>query len=93
MVKLGTKAETLERLYGKLPLAKILPLIYFTAKQWEEEKENIWINVSQSLPGDEFIIRSSALNEDTVDASQAGKFESVGHVSGKENFLMQLGGL
>lgn len=87
MVKLGTKAETLERLYGKLPLAKILPLIYFTAKQWEEEKENIWINVSQSLPGDEFIIRSSALNEDTVDASQAGKFESVGHVSGKENFF------
>ncbi len=91
MVKLGTKAETLERLYGKLPLAKILPLIYFTAKQWEEEKENIWINVSQSLPGDEFIIRSSALNEDTVDASQAGKFESVGHVSGKENFFNAVG--
>jgi len=91
MVKLGTKAETLERLYGKLPLAKILPLIYFTAKQWEEEKENIWINVSQSLPGDEFIIRSSALNEDTVDASQAGKFESVGHVSGKEDFFNAVG--
>lgn len=91
MVKLGTKAETLERLYGKLSLAKILPLIYFTAKQWEEEKENIWINVSQSLPGDEFIIRSSALNEDTVDASQAGKFESVGHVSGKENFFNAVG--
>lgn len=91
MVKLGTKAETLKRLYGKLPVAKILPLIYFTAKQWEEEKENIWINVSQSLPGDEFIIRSSALNEDTVDASQAGKFESVGHVSGKENFFNAVG--
>lgn len=91
MIKLGTKAETLERLYGRLPSAKILPLIYFTARQWEEEKENIWINVSQNLPGDEVIVRSSALNEDTADASQAGKFESVGHVSGKEDFFNAVG--
>lgn len=90
-MKLGTKAETLERLYGRLPSAKILPLIYFTIRQWEEEKENIWINVSQNLPGDEFIVRSSALNEDTADASQAGKFESVGHVSGKEDFFNAVG--
>lgn len=87
MIRLGTKAETLERLYDKLLSAEILPLIYFTARQWEEKKEDIWINVSQNLPGDGFIVRSSALNEDTADASQAGKFESVGHVFGKENFF------
>lgn len=91
MVKLGTKAETLERLHGKLPSAEVLPLVYFTTRQWEEEKEDIWINVSQNLPGGGFIVRSSALNEDTADASQAGKFESVGHISGKENFFNAVG--
>lgn len=91
MVKLGTKAETLERLYNKLSSVNILPLVYFTVKQWKEEKENIWIKVSQNLPGNEFIVRSSALNEDTADVSHAGKFESVGHVSGKENFFNAVG--
>jgi phosphohistidine swiveling domain-containing protein len=87
MIKLSTKAETLISLKDKLSVAEVLPLIYFTVRQWEEEKENIWIKVSQNLPGNEFIVRSSALNEDTIDASQAGKFESVGHISGKENFF------
>ena len=89
MIKLSTKAETLISLKDKLSVAEVLPLIYFTVRQWEEEKENIWIKVSQNLPGNEFIVRSSALNEDTIDASQAGKFESVGHISGKENFVLK----
>ena len=87
MIGLGTKAETLEKLYGKLSLSEILPIVYFNVGQWEEEKENIWIKVSQNLPGNEFIVRSSALDEDTADASQAGKFESVDNVYGKESFF------
>ena len=67
MIKLSTKAETLISLKDKLSVAEVLPLIYFTVRQWEEEKENIWIKVSQNLPGNEFIVRSSALNEDTID--------------------------
>lgn len=35
----------------------------------------------------ELIVRSSALNEDTAAASQAGKFESVGNVIGQDNFI------
>lgn len=87
MVKLGTKAETLDRLRENLSLAEVLSLIYFTEGQRKENKENIWKNVSDNLPGRHFIVRSSALNEDTANSSQAGKFESVADVSGKEKFF------
>ena len=86
MIELGTKAETLTRLYGRLSSAEILPVVYFTVRQWEEDREGIWINVTLHLPGGRLIVRSSALDEDTAESSQAGKFDSVGNVSGKENF-------
>ncbi|MCM1179014.1 MAG: PEP-utilizing enzyme [Clostridium sp.] len=87
MIEFGTKAETLKRIKGRLSEAEILPLVYFTVGQWHEEKETLWANVLKELPCDELIIRSSAINEDTAENSQAGKFESIGHVSGKENFF------
>lgn len=87
MIEFGTKAETLKRIKGKLTKAEVLPLVYFTAGQWAEEKEKVWENVLEELPCDEWIVRSSAINEDTAENSQAGKFESIGHVSGKEDFF------
>lgn len=86
MIELGTKAETLMGLYGKLAFAEVLPVVYFTVRQWEEDKEGIWINVARHLSDGSLIVRSSALNEDTAESSQAGKFDSVGNVLGKENF-------
>lgn len=35
VVRLGTKAETLERMYGKLNTAKVLPQFTFTVAEWE----------------------------------------------------------
>ncbi len=87
MVKLGTKAETLGRLQGELSNAEVLPLVYFTAGEWKENSESVWGRVSSGLPGDVFIVRSSALDEDTASGSQAGKFESVSGVSGKSSFF------
>lgn len=87
MIKLGTKAETLERIRGKLSEAQVLPLVYFDAGRWKAEPEAIWKQVSETLPVGEFIIRSSALNEDTAESSQAGKFESIGNISGKDAFF------
>ncbi len=87
MVKLGTKAETLDRLRRNLSTAEVLPLVYFTAGEWEENSEKVWDRVSSVLPGDVFIVRSSALDEDTASSSQAGKFESVSGVSGKASFF------
>lgn len=49
--------------------------------------KNIWNQIQHELPSEKWIVRSSALNEDTEASSQAGKFESVGDVSGQESFF------
>lgn len=86
MIKLGTKAETLNRLYGKLLDAKVLEQVAFTVKQWDNNARDLWKQAEERLGKGELIVRSSALNEDTATSSQAGKFESVGNVSGYESF-------
>ena len=41
MERLGTKAETLQRLYQKLKYAEVLPQYAFTAGEWESDCEKI----------------------------------------------------
>ena len=41
----------------------------------------------EAIQDDRLIVRSSALNEDTNESSQAGKFESVGDVCGEKAFF------
>lgn len=85
--KLGTKAETLNLLYGQLKGAKVLPQYYFTAADWKKRRDAI-VSEIYGLPWkDKLIIRSSALNEDTSSGSQAGKYESVGNVSNETEFV------
>lgn len=87
MLQLGTKAETLKNLYGKLQNAKVLNSYVFRTKEWKQDAKNIWNQIQHELPSEKWIVRSSALNEDTEASSQAGKFESVGDVSGQESFF------
>ena len=39
MERLGTKAETLERMYGKLNTAKILSQFTFTVAEWKQQRK------------------------------------------------------
>lgn len=88
MLELGTKAETLQRIYGKLSRAQVLPQLSFTVKEWNEKRQDIlWGKITEKFSESPLIVRSSALNEDTASESQAGKFESVGDVTGYENFV------
>ncbi len=86
MIKFGTKAETLERIRGKCSMASVLPLVYFCVGEWRRSEQQVWEKVSELGEG-EWIVRSSALCEDTAESSQAGRFDSVGHVCGKEEFV------
>lgn len=82
-VEMGTKAETLERLLGRLAHGDIPPLVWFTQQQWKFETETVlaslaatgWLN--QTL-----VVRSSALSEDSASESMAGHFASVLNVQG-----------
>lgn len=86
MERLGTKAETLEIMYGKLNTAQVLPQFTFTVAEWEQGKEGVIRRFSGLDWGSDVIVRSSCRNEDTQDASMAGKFESVADVRGTEAF-------
>ncbi|MCI8378514.1 MAG: phosphoenolpyruvate synthase [Lachnospiraceae bacterium] len=86
MIKFGTKAETLERLAGKCTQASVLPLTYFSVGEWRSSPLTVWEEVSDAMNADEWIVRSSAIGEDTAESSQAGRFESVGNVRGREAF-------
>lgn len=93
MIKLGTKAETLARLYGKLNNGKILPQISFTVSEWKSgDAIYFWRQCLEELKDTTvFIVRSSALNEDTSENSQAGKYESVGNVRNAQEFAEAVG--
>lgn len=86
MERLGTKAETLEMMYGKLNTAKVLPQFTFTVAEWEQGKDSIVHRFAQLDWNTNVIVRSSCQKEDTQDNSMAGKFESIANVHGLEAF-------
>jgi glutamine kinase len=73
---LGTKAQTLENLRGKLQHSIVLEQIQFTQGQWEEEPSRILQEMTTKFYNDKIIIRSSAIEEDSWTQSHAGKFLS-----------------
>ena len=62
MIKLGTKAKTLENLYGKLKHAQILSQYIFTVKDWKcGTSEVCWEKCLMELSGVKvFIVRTGA---------------------------------
>ncbi len=77
---LGTKAETLKCLEGRLQNAAVLPQVSFTVKDWRQDLvfiENALLDLRKKSASGKLIVRSSALDEDAKDTSQAGKYLSV----------------
>lgn len=86
MIQLGTKAETIKSLYGKLKMATVLPAYFFSVADWENRRELILKKYNELLWSEEIIVRSSSLSEDTNKTSEAGKYDSVLGVCGEDNF-------
>lgn len=84
--ELGTKAETLARLYGQLKCAQILPQFTFTVEEWVRNKEDVIHTFDKIGWNKSVIVRSSSLCEDTDSSSQAGRYESVADVKGSLGF-------
>lgn len=84
--RLGTKAETLQRLYRKLKYAQVLPQYTFTVAEWMMDPEQVIKNYLALDWKAEVIVWSSSLAEDTSNGSQAGRYESVASVCGEEAF-------
>ncbi len=87
-MKMGTKAETLAALEGRLDDALVLPQISFPVRKWKPGGvvQCIWQQCVNKWGERPVIVRSSAVSEDTAQCSQAGKYESIANVSGLKAF-------
>ncbi|MDD5146004.1 MAG: PEP-utilizing enzyme [Candidatus Pacebacteria bacterium] len=88
-ISFGTKAETLERLRGKIKSAVVDELFIFTVGDWKEKKDKIISSIKSIFGDGPVIIRSSALTEDSLESSNAGRFKSESNVSTKPNLLIK----
>ncbi|MEZ3508133.1 MAG: phosphoenolpyruvate synthase [Lachnospiraceae bacterium] len=88
MNRLGTKAETLRKLYQKMRYAEVLPQYVFTVKEWKEDPQKVKKGFLSLDWNKNVIVRSSSLAEDTDDNSFAGKYESVANVFGEKAFCI-----
>lgn len=72
----GTKAETLERLEGRLQLAGVLEQVAFPLKAWMAARERCIARIHERFAGRRLVVRSSALGEDSWASSNAGRYVS-----------------
>src|ERR1700724_2095579 len=92
MTKVGSrsvpsKARMLARLAGRISTARILPLEIFTVGEWNEDAAGIEQRVyANAWAAGSIAVRSSAVGEDSVGASAAGRYTSVLSVLGREHF-------
>ena len=76
MRKNFTKSESLELILKKTKFSKIIPkFFYFTKKDYISNKK-YYLNKILNVFNTKIIIRSSAINEDTKESSNAGKYDS-----------------
>lgn len=87
----GTKAETLDRIRPLVKQARICDQKHFTLKEWHSSPEEILDNVQNAFEGQKLIIRSSSLEEDSWESSQAGAFLSVSDIEANDRNTLQNG--
>lgn len=77
----GTKAETLAHLASRLKSARVLPQECFDVADWRRDADGVLDRVARrGWLAQGVIVRSSAVHEDALGASLAGRFLSVGNV-------------
>jgi phosphoenolpyruvate synthase/pyruvate phosphate dikinase len=75
-LNLSSKAKTLEDLKKILKNAEVLPLVRFYAVEYKNKKEQILKQI-KSVFKTNLIVRSSSSNEDNLQTSNAGGFDSI----------------
>lgn len=86
-IEFGSKAETLDRLQNKLRSAGILPCRWFTCGEWKSNRKKVITQLeNEQWSQQKLIVRSSSIQEDRDNGSQAGRFLSVPDVLGIAQF-------
>ena len=82
-LEFSSKADTLEFFYKRIKKSKIEKLICMTVKEWYKNQNSILSRINQNFSG-KIIVRSSARGEDSLDVSQAGKFQTIFNIKSTE---------
>lgn len=73
---ISTKADTLQALQARLSASRIEPIFIVTAGQFAQEREKILRQIQKKYAGQKIVVRSSASNEDSLQSSNAGHYDS-----------------
>ena len=84
-----SKSNVLSFLKTKITKGKIEKLYTFTINEWIENKSKILNEISKSF-NQNIVIRSSAIGEDSIESSQAGKFESFLNIDPKSKKIIEI---
>lgn len=85
-LKLESKAQTLENLKEVISAAKVLPIIKFSYKEYLLQKEDLLKKCLTTFDS-KLIVRSSSTQEDGLNNSNAGSFDSVLNVKNNKEEL------
>lgn len=80
----GTKAQTLLALNGFLKSAKIPESLFFTLKNWNDNKKSVLYSINKNLGNVPYIVRSSSTLEDSFQNSKAGQYTTVLEVTSND---------
>jgi glutamine kinase len=72
-----SKGDVLKLLSSKVKLSKIEEIFIFTVNEWIENQEETLKQIKNKFKNNLIVIRSSALDEDSIFKSGAGNYESV----------------
>lgn len=87
---LGTKSETLARLEPLVKKSYIGAQVTFTSLSWQDNKSKVLQDIQDKFSGCKLIVRSSSKGEDNWFSSNAGGFESILNVDGKDHKKVSL---
>jgi len=87
--KFESKADTLVFLQKKLKKGIIEEIITFTVEKWQMEQNSILQKIIDKFYPNEVIIRSSAIGEDSIESTEAGKYKSIQKISTKNKKSME----
>ena len=79
----SSKADTLEFFHKRIKKSKIEKLIIVSVKEWYKNQNIVLSKIKQNFSG-KIIVRSSARGEDSLDTSQAGKFQTIFNIKSTE---------
>ena len=81
--KISSKADVLKSLYGRLKFSKIEKMKIVTGGEIMDDPYKVADDIDREFGGQKIVVRSSSSNEDGMNTSNAGHYESILGVDSK----------